>query len=775
MDAISALGVAAATVQFLDFSFQALHLCRQIRDDVTGATAANAQLDEYARDVPNAAEDLKKASSTKSPTARQIAKVAQQCVITADELLVVLERVRRAGQSSFLNDVKATFRVMKDRRTIEKLQNALKTHQVRLDSAVNHDVRARVGFAGITQSRQFESLEKKMQQLALSLEEQQVILQEQQLTRLSHHSVLQERFAAAERQTGHVAVSLAANHQSTMLQLAGLHDNLNSGFDRITVDDARAKFLGGLFFPELRLRQETFAAPASQTCEWIFRTTSSNHLADFEAWLETRAGIFWISGKAGSGKSTLMAYGCIFVDGLDKQMGDGSDLLRLLNTLLVSENIKACVSSRPEAQLAKALSERPHTQMEICNRPDIEDYVFKRFAKLPKYLSFARAIVDQAQGVFLWAVLVTRSILVGIESGDDESLLRLRLVDSPAEMTALIQHMARKINFIYTRTLGAYFSIPRCHRIGIGDEPTLALIAASNVPREIVSYKAFMAECKRRQLRISAQSGGLLEVKDEGSFVKQNTSPVWSLSHDLRSADADGMLNITRRDLAASRSLTNADNLVYALQTTEATTVAWLHRSVHDLFFDPDTNALSTKLKFQPMRGTIMMLLRARIKLLVSAPSDQLPLLTAPTRVVDMVETAIQARAQIGDDIQIILGELANTTGHFSRDELEFRGIQRSILGDLIYFSAEIDQNVYAKTMLYMICMELGELDYIQTGIDSLFRGTNSCWIVARLILDAVRPALRRIPLCVSAVALPRLLPVRVAGLSTCYYICCVL
>jgi hypothetical protein len=32
MDPISALGIAAATLQFLDFGLQALSLCRQIRD-----------------------------------------------------------------------------------------------------------------------------------------------------------------------------------------------------------------------------------------------------------------------------------------------------------------------------------------------------------------------------------------------------------------------------------------------------------------------------------------------------------------------------------------------------------------------------------------------------------------------------------------------------------------------------------------------------------------------------------------------------------------------
>ncbi|GIZ46973.1 hypothetical protein CKM354_001007500 [Cercospora kikuchii] len=308
MDAISALSVATATVQFLDFSLQALALCRQIRDDAQGSTAVNAQLSAYARDVRNAAQELQRTSTNNTPAGRQIVNVARQCIATSEELTNVLLEVQRTGKPSAFNNAKTTFKAMRGRRTNEKLQNALRAQHERLDSAINHDIRDRVDLAGITQSRQYESIQRQMQQMAFSFDKQQLALQEHQLAILRHGSLLQDRFVADERRSGALSQNLKANHQAVMQRLSGLHDNLNSGFGSITIKDARAKFLGGLFFPELKLRQETFPTPANRTGEWVFQATNSDRFTSLGSWLHTGTAMYWMCGKAGSGKSTLMAH-----------------------------------------------------------------------------------------------------------------------------------------------------------------------------------------------------------------------------------------------------------------------------------------------------------------------------------------------------------------------------------------------------------------------------------------------------------------------------------
>lgn len=58
-----------------------------------------------------------------------------------------------------------------------------------------------------------------------------------------------------------------------------------------------------LRFPGMQLRKDAIAATYQTTFEWIF---SSQHR--FVDWLKHDGGIFWVSGKAGSGKSTLMKF-----------------------------------------------------------------------------------------------------------------------------------------------------------------------------------------------------------------------------------------------------------------------------------------------------------------------------------------------------------------------------------------------------------------------------------------------------------------------------------
>lgn len=429
---------------------------------------------------------------------------------------------------------------------------------------------------------------------------------------------------------------------------------------------------------------------------------------------------------------------CIFLDGLDEYEGDTDDLFRLIDSITSVHNVKACVSSRPEVQLERRLIQHPYTRMEVFNRQDIEKYVVARFNPYGDHQHFATNIVDEAQGVFLWAALVTRAIILGIENGDDNSILELRLKHTPVEMAALIKHMANSVDLVYTGTLGAYFNILKCHHLGIGDEPTLALIAATTLTSDIISYRDFLTECAKTKQRLSAQSRGLLEIKTVDSEHGHAKDSVWSLSQALRSADASSasIYSIERPDLVSSRSTDAVDDLVQAVQAAEIASVAWLHRSVQDLVFDPGADGVASRFVLHPVPRTIMSLLHARIRLLISAPSNHYPLIVAPTRILDIVESAIQARRKLGDeiDVNIVLDELNEVIGHFQRAELEFRGAQRSILGDMLQCSESIEQKLHAQSMLYLVCMEFGELDYVRSGVERLFRGAQGCWIIARLL-----------------------------------------
>ncbi|CAH0045796.1 unnamed protein product [Clonostachys solani] len=74
------------------------------------------------------------------------------------------------------------------------------------------------------------------------------------------------------------------------------------------------RVLAGLHYKTMMMRMESVAEAYANTYEWIFKTprarAKKNIKVYFSEWLLKKDGIFWVSGKPGSGKSTLMKFLC---------------------------------------------------------------------------------------------------------------------------------------------------------------------------------------------------------------------------------------------------------------------------------------------------------------------------------------------------------------------------------------------------------------------------------------------------------------------------------
>lgn len=80
----------------------------------------------------------------------------------------------------------------------------------------------------------------------------------------------------------------------------------------VAAEDSQKRLLDSLFFPDIRSRQEGIERAHRQTFEWIFDNAGNQVRPwhNFVDWLEKGHGTYWISGKAGAGKSTLMSFIC---------------------------------------------------------------------------------------------------------------------------------------------------------------------------------------------------------------------------------------------------------------------------------------------------------------------------------------------------------------------------------------------------------------------------------------------------------------------------------
>ncbi|KAH0563421.1 hypothetical protein GP486_002011 [Trichoglossum hirsutum] len=133
--------------------------------------------------------------------------------------------------------------------------------------------------------------------------------------------------------------AINANHMN-IVKFASKEDE---GYKRILghINDIRnvqqleiqQNILKALEFPTIHDREDGIDEAYAQTCSWILghqsTTEASPKPSQFSSWLKNNETFFWISGKAGCGKSTLMKY--VYQNDKTKEelslWADGKDLL----------------------------------------------------------------------------------------------------------------------------------------------------------------------------------------------------------------------------------------------------------------------------------------------------------------------------------------------------------------------------------------------------------------------------------------------------------------
>ncbi|KAF4958877.1 hypothetical protein FGADI_2079 [Fusarium gaditjirri] len=143
---------------------------------------------------------------------------------------------------------------------------------------------------------------------------------------------------------------------------------------------------------------------------------------------------------------------CIFIDALDEARPgkDTSDTLQFIKSM-VSPKIKICVSSRSEPLLKLQFSRYPHLQMHELTKLDIFEYskstLHQSTILEPHKLDFSELawrVAERAEGIFLWAVLVTQSLVRGLSNGDSEEKIEQRLSNMPKDLMGLYRDILRR-------------------------------------------------------------------------------------------------------------------------------------------------------------------------------------------------------------------------------------------------------------------------------------------------------------------------------------------
>ncbi|KAK3319732.1 hypothetical protein B0T19DRAFT_270955 [Cercophora scortea] len=345
MEPLSALSIAATVVQFVDFTIKAILTAREIHKNGSSVSvAAIKKTTEELRSwvagltaTQDNAPGVDENDITKGLKAayEALQGIVTGCVATANELIDVLEKlspVQTSNSSSKHRSSWASIYVALNtiykKEDIEAMVKQLESYRQEISLHLLAVLNAKTDVYSSQLSNRLDSIDTRIVEI---LTFTQSLSETIPLSERSRHSMPDATQRTREGVNG--AVLRLSDGKTVMLgsRKLELGDNeassLNSDTENLMAfteqpfaglrhpiyierwSSLAAKVLGYLHFRVINLRLQHLSKAHTKTFDWIFAPPKRHSLwSDFSHWLRESSGIYWITGKPGSGKSTLMKY-----------------------------------------------------------------------------------------------------------------------------------------------------------------------------------------------------------------------------------------------------------------------------------------------------------------------------------------------------------------------------------------------------------------------------------------------------------------------------------
>ncbi|RYP07847.1 hypothetical protein DL765_009000 [Monosporascus sp. GIB2] len=461
MDPVGAFQLAAAIIGVVDFGARLFFDAREIFQSETGRTAHNAQVLALPRELSTLSEQLREhlqaASTTGTRTRSQttLLGLSQRCIEASKKLQQAVDdlRVNKKANGKFSIAADSFAVALKARWSaseIEDLRKNLTEIRSQMTIAMLMDV-------WVQQDQSHAELRYRLDEIA---------------RRLGRRG---ESPGQVESSQESAAPQPASQMRAELVDILWKFDWTlwSAGRNGGPVDQAHAwnvpvtiKILSDLSFGEMRNRRAAIPRAHAATFEWIFRDPEPGGDGDelewpsLPKWLQETAGsVYWITGKPGSGKSTMMK--SVFENQLLRfHLQDYSQGLPVMtagfffwnpgSTMqkshegLVRTLLHQCLNARKHLIPVVApkqwalynvvgtdavapswsLQELMESFETLCSLHDIRRFVHAKFDNCPAFQEMKEVyprdaelllyeILDKAQGVFLWGPDYRASVNLG--------------------------------------------------------------------------------------------------------------------------------------------------------------------------------------------------------------------------------------------------------------------------------------------------------------------------------------------------------------------------
>ncbi|KAF2118290.1 hypothetical protein BDV96DRAFT_643543 [Lophiotrema nucula] len=288
MEVTTALGVAAAAVQFVQFTGDIISKSRELYASVDGSLVAQNELDTISKSLSKLCTGFR--AFSKKPTygltdpEKQLSSLCKDCVRVADELDRMISKLRVEGpKNRKWKSFRQALASVWSEKDIEQLSLRLGRYREQIDTTLLFTLRQKMDRIENVQSMSSADVSKQL------------------LGVITENRRWQEDLI----ETMHKKEWRTNDGQ-------GLSD-FSALLSTYTVEQRRdffeADILRRLKFQTMNDRHERIPTAYQDTFQWVFQPRTETPTFDsYIEWLRGNEPIYWITGKPGAGKSTLMKY-----------------------------------------------------------------------------------------------------------------------------------------------------------------------------------------------------------------------------------------------------------------------------------------------------------------------------------------------------------------------------------------------------------------------------------------------------------------------------------
>ncbi|KAJ4179669.1 hypothetical protein NW767_014574 [Fusarium falciforme] len=289
MDPVSAVGLASSIITFIEFGSKLLKGAKEIRDSANDSLKKNESREVIAEAMKEAVAKLKTPDPVRIPLEQQkLCDLAVKCSDLSNRILELLQKIKPKNKMR-LRVYRASYRAWRKEDEIRVLEESLRDCRSQLALSLTH--LARILAMVQKDSSKLEQLQAHMKELRRGVEAQVIgdeALEQLRLVLEIHDEALDAIYQDR--------ILRSLQFEGMHRRDSGVRDPYENTFKWVMEDEDEA-----MSDDTSSLSSESLYGTRRGKMKRLSRTMFLN-------WLSSGAGIFHISGKLASGKSTLMKF-----------------------------------------------------------------------------------------------------------------------------------------------------------------------------------------------------------------------------------------------------------------------------------------------------------------------------------------------------------------------------------------------------------------------------------------------------------------------------------